>query len=52
MGEAGIDTAAIQTTLNDLADQGKTPLIFAGADKGDRRDRCGRRREGQQQRGN
>lgn len=33
MGEAGIDTAAIQTTLNDLADQGKTPLIFAGADK-------------------
>lgn len=33
MGEAGIDTAAIQTTLDDLADQGKTPLIFARTDK-------------------
>ena len=33
MGEAGIDTGSIQKTLDDLADQGKTPLIFARADK-------------------
>ena len=33
MGEAGIDITAIQTTLDDLADQGKTPLIFARTDK-------------------
>lgn len=33
MAEAGLDISAIQTTLNDLADQGKTPLIFARADK-------------------
>ena len=33
MGEAGIDTVAIQTTLDDLADQGKTPLIFAEGNK-------------------
>lgn len=29
MGEAGVDVSAVQKTLDDLADQGKTPLIFA-----------------------
>lgn len=33
MGEAGIDTGAVQKTLDDLADQGKTPLIFAEGNK-------------------
>ena len=33
MAEAGIDISAIQKTLDDLADQGKTPLIFAEAEK-------------------
>lgn len=33
MTEAGIDISAIQKTLDDLADQGKTPLIFAEAEK-------------------
>lgn len=33
MGEAGIDTGSIQKTLDDLADQGKTPLIFAEGNK-------------------
>ncbi len=33
MGEAGIDTGSVQKTLDDLADQGKTPLIFAEGNK-------------------
>lgn len=33
MAEAGVDISAIQKTLDDLADQGKTPLIFAEAEK-------------------
>lgn len=33
MGEAGIDVGAVQKQLDDLADQGKTPLIFAEGNK-------------------